>query len=118
MKNTIKKLVGSKKTEKALASVILATFIMGFALPVYAAGEPALFTNGVTFLKSLLKWILILVTPAAGVMIAWQAIKKMMADGDVAVTAAANKAMKNTLIAGAIALSAAGLVQAVLVFFT
>jgi hypothetical protein len=118
MKNTLKGFFNNKKAEKTVMGLIVATFVLGLTLPAYAAGEPAIFTNGVAFLKALLKWILILVVPAAGVMIAWQAFKKMLADGDIAVVASSNKAMKNTLIAGAIVLSAAGIVQSVLVFFT
>ena len=117
MKKTLKAFINNKKAEKTLVGLLVAIFVLGLALPAYAA-TPAIFTNGVAFLKALLKWILILVVPAAGVMIAWQAFKKMLADGDIAVVAASNKAMKNTLVAGAIVLSAAGIVQAVLVFFT
>lgn len=117
MKKLVKKLVLNRNVDKLIVGIISAVFVIGLTLPVYAAGEPTLFTNGVTFLNSALTWVLLLTVPAAALMIAWQAVKKMMADGDVAVTAASNKAMKNTLIAGAIALSASGLAKAVLSFF-
>lgn len=117
MKNTLKMFLGNQKAEKMTMGLIVAIFVLGLTSPVYATGAPALFGNSVKFLNSALTWVLLLTIPAAALMIAVQAIKKLAADGDVAVTAAANKAMKNTLIAGAIALSASGVAKAVLAFF-
>lgn len=118
MVEKMKAFVMSKESERVVFGLVVLFGLMLFSLPAYAAGEPALFTNGKKLIDDALKWVLILVVPAAGVLMAWQGIKKMMADGEPGAVSAANKAMKNIILAGAIALSSAGLVKLLLGYFS
>lgn len=83
------------------------TFAAGFGDSKYAKGTVAL-------VNDIFSWLTMLLIPAtAGLMIAYQAWRKKVADGDGATITEANKAMKRILIAAVIGETASTLVTLV-----
>ncbi|HBQ26674.1 MAG TPA: hypothetical protein DD791_09815 [Syntrophomonas sp.] len=83
-----------------------------------AAGEPGIVTGTKNLLDAAMTWLLILIPVGCACVIAWHAFVKQMNEGDPAQAAIHNRAMKNALVAGAIGISASGIVKAVLAFYT
>jgi len=81
-------------------------------------GTPDFIQNVLRLLQAALTWLLILIPAAAGAAIAYHALMKQMNEGDQSEAAQHNKAIKNILVAGAIGMSAAGIVTVILGFFT
>ncbi|CFX16416.1 Uncharacterized [Syntrophomonas zehnderi OL-4] len=83
----------------------------------FAAGEPGIVTGTKNLLEAATTWLLILIPAGCATMIGWHAFVKQMNEGDPAQAAIHNRAMKNALIAGAIGVSAVGIVKAFLGFY-
>jgi hypothetical protein len=81
------------------------------------AGAPDFILGVLNLLRAALTWLLWIIPAAAGVAIAYHALMKQMEEGDHSAAAQHNKAIKNILIAGAIGVSAAGIVAVILGFF-
>lgn len=79
---------------------------------------PDFINNALLLLQAVLRWLLVLIPAAAGAAIGYHALMKQMEEGDQGAAAQHNKAIKNILVAGAIGVSAAGIVSAILAFFT
>lgn len=97
-----------------LLSLLLVVFI---SPAVLAAGEPEIVTGTKNLLNAAMTWLLILIPVGCAVMIAWHAFLKQLNEGDPAQAQIHNRAMKSALIAGAIGISASGIVKAVLSFY-
>lgn len=78
---------------------------------------PTLITGVGRLLGDALTWILYLAPLAAGLMIGYHALAKMMSDGDPGVIADRNRKIKNVLIALAITMGSAGFVTFILTYF-
>lgn len=98
--------------------VIIIALMLVFTPVALAEGEPGIVTGTKDLLDAALTWVLILIPVGCACVIAWHAFVKQMNEGDPAQAAIHNRAMKNALVAGAIGMSAAGIVKAVLAFYT
>lgn len=116
MKEKLKAILNSKKVENFLWALMAFLMVGGFGESTLAA-DPKFVTGAKTLLSDVLKWVLILVPVAAAAMIGYHALMKTLSDGDPAVIAEKNKKMKNVLIGAIIAMSASGLVTAILAYF-
>lgn len=106
-----------KKGEKLYhVMVITALTLLTTGKPVLA-GQPKLVSGTVALFNAGTGWLLVLIPVAAGCVLGYTALQKSLTD-DHAVVAEKNKMMKNVLIGAAIAESAAGLVTAVLAFYS
>lgn len=92
--------------------------ILVFTPIVLAEGEPGIVTGTKNLLDAAMTWLLILIPVGCACVIAWHAFVKQMNEGDPAQAAVHNRAMKNALVAGAIGISASGIVKAVLAFYS
>ncbi|WP_227766352.1 hypothetical protein [Zhaonella formicivorans] len=88
--------------------------VLTFAIPAYA--EPQIVSGAKNLLNDATTWLLGLIPTAAGLMIGYHALMKQFND-DPTSASIHNKAMKNILVAGAIGVSAVGLVKAFLAYF-
>ena len=105
--------------KKNVYRVILAvSMILLFAPVAFAATDPGIVTGTKDLLEAATNWLLLLIPAGCGCVIAWHAFVKQMNEGDPAQAAIHNRAMKNALVAGAIGMSAVGIVKAVLAFYT
>lgn len=104
-----------KKT--GLVTIICAFMIITYPTTAMAAGEPGIVTGTKNLLEAATTWLLILIPAGCATMIGWHAFVKQMNEGDPAQAAIHNRAMKNALIAGAIGISAVGIVKAFLSFY-
>ncbi len=105
--------------KKIIYRVILTlALLLVFAPVTLAAGEPGIVTGTKNLLDAALTWVLVLIPVGCACVIAWHAFVKQMNEGDPAQAAIHNRAMKNALVASAIGMSAAGIVKAVLAFYT
>lgn len=105
--------------KKNVYRVILAIALMLVFTPVtFAAGEPGIVSGTKNLLDAAMTWLLVLIPVGCACVIAWHAFVKQMNEGDPAQAAIHNRAMKNALVAGAIGISASGIVKAVLAFYT
>jgi len=96
---------------------LLSLFILAGSSPVLAAETPTIVTGTKNLLDTAVGWLMILIPVACGCIIAWHAFAKQLNEGDPAQAALHSRAMKNALIAGAIGISATGIVKAVLSFY-
>lgn len=101
-----------KNLKRNVASVVVLTCLLisqtAFA---DAFGSSKYATGTVALVNDVFKWLTVLLIPAtAGLMIAYQAWRKKVADGDGATITEANKAMKRILIAAVIGETASTLV--------
>lgn len=78
---------------------------------------PGIVTGTKNLLDAALGWLLILIPVGCGCVIGWHAFCKQLNEGDPAQATTHNRAMKNALVAGAIGMSASGIVKAVLAFY-
>ena len=85
--------------------------------PAMAAGEPEIVTGTKNLMDAAMTWLLVLIPVGCAAIVAWHAFIKQMNEGDPTQAAVHNRAMKNALIAGAIGISASGIVKAVLSFY-
>jgi len=79
---------------------------------------PDFISDVLRLLQAVLNWLLVLIPAAAGAAIGYHALMKQMEEGDQGQAAQHNRAIKNILVAGAIGVSAAGIVTVILGFFT
>ena len=106
-----------KKGEKAYHVLVLSTMIFTtMANPAYA-GQPKLVSGTVALFTAVTGWLLLIIPVGAGAVLGYTALQKSLTD-DHAVVAEKNKMMKNVIIGAAIAESAAGLVTALLAFYS
>lgn len=103
---------------KSIYKLILSLVFVLFITPVVlASGEPGIVTGTKNLLDAAMTWLLILIPVGCAAVIAWHAFIKQLNEGDPAQAQIHNRAMKNALIAGAIGVSASGIVKAVLGFY-
>lgn len=100
-----------------LMIIFCAAFVFTYPLTVLAAGEPGIVTGTKELLEAATTWLLILIPVGCATMLGWHAFVKAMNEGDPAQAAVHNRAMKNVLIAGAIGVSAVGIIKAVLSYY-
>lgn len=79
---------------------------------------PQIVQGALNLLQDALRWLLVLIPAAGGMMIAYHALMKTLSDGDPAVVADRNRKIKQVLIGVVIGMSASGIVSAVLTYFT
>jgi|LFRM01.2.fsa_nt_gb hypothetical protein len=96
---------------------LLGLIILAWSSPAFANEAPTIVTGTENLLDAALGWFLRLVPVACGCFIAWHALGKQLNEGDPAQAALHSRAMRNALIAGIIAESAAGIVKTVLSFY-
>lgn len=97
--------------------ILTVALILAFTPIALAEGEPGIVTGTKNLLDAAMIWLLILIPVGCACVIAWHAFLKQLNEGDPAQAAVHNRAMKNALIAGAIGISASGIVKAVLSFY-
>ena len=93
------------------------TFILLITPVALAADEPGIVTGTKNLLNAAMTWLLILIPLGCAVFIGWHAFLKSLNEGDPAQAQIHNRAMKGALIAGAIGVSASGIVKTVLGFY-
>lgn len=104
--------------KKNIYWIMLTVALMLVFTPVaLAEGEPGIVTGTKNLLEAATSWLLVLIPVGCSCVIAWHAFVKQMNEGDPAQAAIHNRAMKNVLVAGAIGISAVGIVKAVLAFY-
>lgn len=103
-----------KNIYKLLITLILVLFTTPVVL---ASGEPGIVTGTKNLLDAAMTWLLVLIPVGCAAVIAWHAFLKQLNEGDPAQAQIHNRAMKSALIAGAIGISASGIVKAVLSFY-
>lgn len=111
-----------KNISKKISQLLLSTVVFFFLLTPLAlsaeSAEPGIVTGTEALLQDALTWVLILIPVGCGCILAWHAFCKSLNEGDPAQAGIHNRAMKHALIASAIGMSAAGIVQAVLAYYT
>ncbi|NLK51461.1 MAG: hypothetical protein GX295_03295 [Syntrophomonadaceae bacterium] len=85
--------------------------------PIVLADDPGIVTGTKNLLDAALGWLLILIPVGCGCVIGWHAFCKQLNEGDPAQATTHNRAIKNALVAGAIGMSASGIVKTVLAFY-
>lgn len=115
-----------KKTKNIVRTTLifaLMAAVLVLAAPAVLAVEssqgtqPEIVTGAKRLVEDALNWILVLVPVCAGLMVAYHAWMKSMADGDQGVIAERNRKMKNTIVGAVIAESASGLCRFILSYF-
>lgn len=97
--------------------ILTLVFILLITPVTLAANEPGIVTGTKNLLDAAMTWLLILIPVGCAAVIAWHAFLKQLNEGDPAQAQIHNRAMKSALIAGAIGISASGIVKAVLGFY-
>lgn len=117
------KKLSSKLSKKFITVFTLSLVVLSSSGITYAAASapnqpqpPKIVTGTVSLLSTISNWLLLIIPVGVGAMLGIQALQKSMTD-DQAVIAEKNKLMKNTLIAGAIAMTADGLAALILNFY-
>ncbi|HHV30704.1 MAG TPA: hypothetical protein GXX73_14200 [Clostridium sp.] len=105
-----------KRNEKKIASLFMVFVMSSMFISVCYADDPKLITGTVNLFKQVTKWLLLIIPVGAGAFAGWHAFQKSMSD-DEAVIAQKNKLIKNTIIGAAIAVTADGLITAILAFY-
>lgn len=95
---------------------VTALFYLSIVSPSHAA-TPNIVSGAQRLAQDALTWVLILVPVTAGTMVGYHAWMKSMADGEPGAVAERNKKIKQTLIGGVVAESAAGITQLILSYF-
>jgi hypothetical protein len=114
MKNKIYNFL--KKNEKKISMLFVIAVFSTMFISVCYADDPKLITGTVNLFKQLTKWLLLIIPTGTGAFAGWQAFQKSMSE-DEAVIAQKNKIIRNTIIGGAIAMTADGLIAAILNFY-
>jgi hypothetical protein len=68
--------------------------------------------------QAIATWLLVIIPVAAGVMLAYYAVMKMMNEGDPQIAMRANHAMKNVVTAAVIGESAAGIITGITSYYS
>lgn len=99
-----------KYVKRNVASVFAIT-VLFMSQTAFAFGTSKYATGTVQLVNDVFFWLTTLLIPAtAGLMIAYQAWRKKVADGDGSVVTDANKAIKRILVAAVIGVTASTLV--------
>ena len=107
-----------KKILKRITKITLAvSIIMSSKVYASAAGQPAIVTNSIRLITDATGWLMLLIPLVAALMVGFWSFQKSMSD-DQAQTADLNKKIKTTIISGAIGVSASGLVNFILGYFS
>lgn len=104
-----------KRVKKAF---FLALIMLLSSSTAFAADQPGIVSGTKNLLEAATTWLMILIPAGCGCSIGWHAFCKQLNEGDPAQSGMHNRAMKNTLVAGAIGVSAVGIVKAVLAFYS
>ena len=70
-----------KKYERLFQALVMAFMLLSIAAPAWAAQHPFL-TDTTTLVQAIATWLLVIIPVAAGVMLAYYAVMKMMNEGD------------------------------------
>ena len=100
-----------KKCAWLFQALVMAFMLLSIAAPAWAAAGISFLTDTTTLVQAIATWMLVIIPVAAGVMLAYYAVMKMMNEGDPQVAMRANHAMKNVIIAAVIGESAAGIIS-------
>lgn len=78
---------------------------------------PKIIVGAQALISDIMVWLLLLIPIAGGAMIAYHSLMKILSDGDPVVVAEKNKKIKSVLVGVVIAMSASGLVTAIIAYF-
>jgi len=107
-----------KKYECLFQALVMVFMLLSIATPAWAAAGISFLTDTSTLVQAIATWLLVIIPVAAGVMLAYYAVMKMMNEGDPQVAMRANHAMKNVIIAAVIGESAAGIITGVTSYYS
>jgi hypothetical protein len=100
-----------KKYERLFQVLVMAFMLLSIATPAWA--DITFLADTTTLVQVIATWLLVIIPVAAGVMLAYYALMKMMNEGDPQIAMKSNHAMKNVIIAAVIGESAAGLIASI-----
>jgi hypothetical protein len=104
-----------KKYERLFRVLVMTFMLLSIAAPAWA--DITFLSDTTTLVQAIATWLLVIIPVAAGVMLAYYAVMKMMNEGDPQVAQHANRAMKNVIIAAVVGESAAGLIGGITSYY-
>lgn len=105
------------KFEKVYYTLVLSIVINSSLIGSAYASQPKLVSGTVNLFKAISGWLLLIIPVGAGAVLGYHALQKSLTD-DQAIIAEKNKLMKNVIIGAAIAVTASGLVNIILGFYS
>ncbi len=112
-----KRVNGAMQKYERLFQVLVMTFLLlSIATPAWA--DITFLSDTTTLVQAIATWLLVIIPVAAGVMLAYYAVMKMMNEGDPQVAMRANHAMTDVIIAAVSGESAAGIIAGVTSYYS